>query len=438
MRKTLFLLTLFVLFGSVFSSAEAQNTDAGVKPSVVTGEVTSTNSDKIVLQTKDGAMEVMLSEKTEYKRVPPENPSLKAAVASNFSDIGVGDKLLVTGIVAADKKSIPAKAVYLMTKSDIAQRQTKEQEQWRTRGISGKITLVNAQAKQLTVSTRALTGEKIIVVTAKDNADFRRYAPDSVQFSQAKPSAIDEIKPGDMIRALGDKSADETAFSAEKIVTGSFQTIGGTVKAIDTAKNEVTITDIQTKKDITVVVGSNSVLKQFPAEMAQRMAQFQAMQAAGIQPGGGQGGMRPAQRANPPADAQSNAEGQARGQRMGQGGGMGARGGSIDDMLERFPNITVADLKVGDMIAASSTKGANSDRVTAIKLLSGVEPFLKMPQIGGGRQNGGQRARFRFYHSGTRWHRTSLKVYKIIHPGRKSEKVLQPFGFPNREKADKS
>ena len=74
---------------------------------------------------------------------------------------------------------------------------------------------------------------------------------------------------------------------------------------------------------------------------------------------------------------------------MGQGGGM--RGGSIDDMLERFPNITIGDLKVGDMVAVSSTKGANLENVTAIKLLSGVEPFLKTPQFpqGGGRRGGG-------------------------------------------------
>jgi hypothetical protein len=352
------------------------------------GEVVSTSGDKIVLQTKDGSMDVVLSGKTAYKRVPPENPSLKAAVDSNFSDIGVGDKLMVTGIVSTDKKSVPAKAVYLMTKSDITQRQTKEQEQWRTRGISGKVTLVNAQAKQLTVSTRALTGDKDVVVTVKDNADFRRYAPDSVQFSQAKQSTLDEIKPGDMIRALGDKSADGSTFSAERVVTGSFQTIGGTIKAIDAAKNEITITNIQTKKDMTIVVGDNSVLKQFPAEMAQRMAQFQAMQAGGIQPGG-QGGMRPPRAANPQG-GQPSGEGQTGGQRPAQGGGMGMRaGGSIDDMLDRFPNITVADLKVGDMIAASSTKGADSDRVTAIKLLSGVEPFLKAPQ--GARQGGGQR-----------------------------------------------
>ncbi len=389
MRKILFLLTLLIITGSILSSGvRAQATDAGAKPSVIAGEVATIGVDKIVLQTKDGAtMDVMLSGKTEYKRVPPDNPSLKAAVASNFSDIAVGDKLIVTGIVSSDKKSLPAKAVYLMTKSDIAQKQTKEQEQWRTRGISGKVTAVNPQTKQITVSTRGFAGEKITILTPKDSADFRRYAADSVQFSQAKSSTIDEIKAGDSIRALGDKSADGASFTAERIVTGSFQTIAGTIKAIDAAKNEITIGNLQTKKDMTIAVGANSVLKQFPAEMAQRMAQFQLMQAGGMQPGGG---MRPPQSANPPSN-QPNAEGQNPNRGMGQGGGMGMRGGgSIDDMLDRFPNITITDLKVGEMIALSSTKSANSDRVTAIKLLSGVEPFLKTQQTAGGRP-GGQR-----------------------------------------------
>lgn len=374
MRKILFLLTLFVLAGSVFSSVRAQTVDAGAKPSVVTGEVISTSGDKIVLQTKDGSMNVMLSGKTDYKRVPPDNPSLKSAIASSFSDIGVGDKLLVTGIISADKQTIPAKAVYLMTKADISDRQTKERAQWQTRGISGKVTAINPQTKEITVSMTGLTGARInTVLTPKDTADFRRYAPDSVQFSQAKPSSIDEIKPGDMIRALGDKSADGSTFSAERVITGSFQTVGGTIKAIDAAKKEITITDIQTKKDVTVIVGDNSVLKQFPAEMAQRLAQMQMMQRGG-------GGMRP------PQNAQAQTTGNPQ---NGQGGGMATRGGSIDDMLDRFPNITVADLKVGDMIALSSAKGENSDRLTAIKLLSGVEPFLKVAQFGG--RQGGQR-----------------------------------------------
>lgn len=386
MRKLLFLLVLFVLVGAGFSNVRAQ--EASAKPSVVTGEVSSTSADKIVLQTKDGSFDVMLSGKTEYKRVPPDNPSLKAAVAASFSDIGIGDKLLVTGMMSADKKSLPAKFVYLMTKSDIAQKQTKDQEQWRTRGITGKVTAINPQAKQITVSVRGLAGERTTVLNAQDSTDFRRYAPDSVEFSQAKSSSIDEIKVGDSVRALGDRSADGASFSAERVVTGSFQTVGGTIKAIDAVKNEIIVTNIQTKKDTTIVVGNNSVLKQFPAEMAQQMAQFQTMSA------GGQGGMRPPQTAastggQPNAQNQNANAAAAPGEGMRRGGGM--RGGSIDDMLDRFPNITLADLKVGDMIAASSTKGADTDRVTAIKLLSGVEPFLKMQQAAGNRQGNGQR-----------------------------------------------
>jgi hypothetical protein len=58
--------------------------------------------------------------------------------------------------------------------------------------------------------------------------------------------------------------------------------------------------------------------------------------------------------------------------RMGGGGGRG----EFDDMIERFPNISLAELKVGSAVAASSTAGAVPGRVTAIKLLSGVEPFF--------------------------------------------------------------
>ncbi len=134
MRQRIILLALFVFLASVNPLVRAQATDTSVKPSVVTGEVSAVSDSKIVLQTKDGAVEVALSGKTEYKRVSPEKPSLATAVASNFSDIAIGDKVIVTGILATDKKSIPAKSVYLMTKSDIAQKHNQDQEQWKTCG----------------------------------------------------------------------------------------------------------------------------------------------------------------------------------------------------------------------------------------------------------------------------------------------------------------
>src|SRR3954470_23534935 len=114
MRKLLFLTFIFLLgsFGSVVL-AQTQ------KPSLIMGDVTSVSDNKIVLQTKDGAIDVQLSAATQYKRVSPENPSLQAAVASSLADIAAGDKIVASGFMAEDKKSIPARTVYLMTKSDI-------------------------------------------------------------------------------------------------------------------------------------------------------------------------------------------------------------------------------------------------------------------------------------------------------------------------------
>ncbi|HLM02579.1 MAG TPA: hypothetical protein VK400_16115, partial [Pyrinomonadaceae bacterium] len=60
----------------------------------------------------------------------------------------------------------------------------------------------------------------------------------------------------------------------------------------------------------------------------------------------------------------------------GGGGQMRGGRGEFDDMIERFPNISLADLKVGAAVAASSTNSTTPGRVTAIKLLSGVEPFF--------------------------------------------------------------
>ena len=350
----------------------------GVKPSALTGDVVSVSDSKIVLKTKDGELDVALSGATEFKRVPPENPTLKGAVPAALADIGVGDKLLVTGILSEDKRSLPARAVYLMTKSDIARKQAKDVERWATRGISGRVASVNTAANQVTIEVRGLMNTTNVVVTAKPDAEFKRYAPNSVKYDEAVESSVAEIKPGDMFRAVGDRGEDGATFAAEEIVTGAFQTIAGEVKSVDTAKNEVIITDARTKKDVVVSLGSFSVLKKFPEEMAQRMSQ-----AGGGAGPGAQGGIRPAS-GQPGAARPAGQPGGGQGGQMRAGG---ARGG-IDDMFERLPVITVADLKAGDVIAVSSSKNGSEDKVAAIKVLAGVGPFIAAAQAQAAMQGG--------------------------------------------------
>jgi len=386
MHKKLFLSAVILLFGLFSLTAFAQ-----VKPTLFNGDVVSISAEKIVLKTANGEIEAILSDKTKYLRVPPDNPSPSAATPSSFSEVGVGDKVIISVVIPEDKKTLPVRSVYLMSKSEITQRQVKDKEEWRTRGTVGKVAGYNVQTRVITITTRGMGGEKTIAVKPKENAEFYRYAPDSIEFSKATKSKITDIEANDEIRVLGDKNADGTEIEAEKIVTGAFKTNGGTIKSIDVEKNEVIITDFQTKKDIAVKIGDNSILKQFPAEMAQRMAMFQT--------GGGQGGFRPptqggSGQTTPQPNPQQQTP-QTPGQTptgMGQGGGFRA-GGGIDD--SRFPTIKISDLKVGEMIGVLSTRNQDQSNIKAIKLFSCVEPFVKMAQMaaaqggGGNRQGGG-------------------------------------------------
>jgi hypothetical protein len=363
MLKRSHIFTAFLLVAAIAAASFGQ-TPANVKPSLVPGDVVSVESGKIVFTTKDGETTAVLSDKTEFKKIPADNQKLSAAMPAALSDISVGDKIVVSGFPAEDKKTVPARTVYLMSKSDLAQAKAKDLERWQTRGVSGKVKAVNPDTKQITVDISGLMGTRSITLTPKPEAVYKRYAPNSIKYSEAQASSFGEIGVGDGIRAVGDRGADGASFAAEEVLSGAFQTHAGTVKSIDAAKNEVVITELQTKKDVTVSLGSASMMKKFPEQMAQMLAARQT--------GGGPGGPG----------------GQGGGQMVRLGGGQGGPGGpgggprgGIDDMLERFPTITATDLKAGDMIAVSSTKTASLDRITAIKLLAGVEPFIRMAQM---------------------------------------------------------
>ena len=380
MLRNIVFTSAVVLLAGVFSGAFAQAT----KASLVSGEITAIGDGKITVNTANGAVEIALNDKTEFKRTPADKPSLTTATAAELTDAAIGDKVVVSGFPSTDGKSVAARTVYLMTKADITRKQNKDAAEWRARGITGKVKSVNQQLGQMTIEVRNMVGSTDVTLTPKGDAKFKRYAQDSIRFDEAKDSSLAEIQTGDMVRALGDRSSDGTAFSAEQVVSGAFQTVAGTIKSVDAEKNEVVIKNLVTDKDTIVVVGDASVVKRYPAEIAERMAAFQ-MGGGGPRPVGQGGGQR---------GGGQPAGGQPAGARPGPGGarvmGAPAGGGSVDEMIERFPNIKVADLKVGDMIALSSTKNGSADRIKAIKLLAGVEPFLRMAAGpgGGGRGRG--------------------------------------------------
>lgn len=402
MRKLLYVFALVTMIVFQVASAHGQGsssapapskTDAGVTPNGVIGEVkdivpVNSSFGSLIIKTDAGTIvNATLDGKTTYMRLAPGEKTLKNAAKITFADIAVGDRVWARGKVSEDQKSVAALALIVMTRADIAQKQERDRAEWQRRGITGRVTAINPAGQEITVSVRGRVGERPMTIVPASDARFRRYAPDSVKFSDARPSSFAELKVGDQLRALGERSADGGRYTAEEVVTGSFRMVGGPITEINAATGEIKITNLQTGQPLTVVVGRDSILRRLPPAMAERLAQRASGDGpngagAGTAPGNGprrggqqEGGGDGSSGAMRPAGA-GDGTGGAR-QRMGAGGG-GAP--DFQEMFDNLPAITVAELKKGDAIIVSSTTGVDPTRVTAIRLAAGVEPILNRPQ----------------------------------------------------------
>jgi len=355
-----------------------QGGDPNITAKYAVGEVKTIDATakQLTIKTDAGSMvSVSLSDKTTYKKLAPGEKSLTNATDVTFADIAEGDRVMARGNVAADMKSVPAAMIVVMTKGDLAKKAEAERAEWRRRGILGVITALKPDTKEITITHRTMAGNQLVVIPVTDKTEMVRYAPDSIKFSDAKPSQFSELKVGDQLRALGDRTEDPLRFNPEKVVTGSFRTVGGVVTAIDAATGEIKINELEKKTPLTIVIKQDAVLRRFPAEFGM-----------GMRPGGGAapaGGGAPAQ-----GNAQQRPQGSAPNGPGGPGaGGPGGRPGfNINDMLERLPIISLADVKVGDTIIVSSTQGVDPTRLTAISLVAGADTLLAMlaprPQAG--------------------------------------------------------
>jgi hypothetical protein len=384
MRKLLTLLTLAL---ALSAAALAQTNDRNITDNGVIGEVVAVdqNAKQLFVKTDAGSVVVVaVADNARIMRNPPGEQRVDKATPMTLAEMTAGDRVFARGTVSDDRKTVTGRILIVNTKADITAKNEKERAEWQARGVVGTVSAVNAEAKEITISTRTPEGPKPVVVAAGGAAvKLRRYAPDSIKFADAKPSTFEEVKPGDQLRAKGERTADGSRLTAEEVVTGSFRTTLGTVKAVDAAKNEITV-EQPDKKTLTVVVRADSVLKQVPAEMATMMGGGGPGGPGGA-PGGGN---RVIMQGGPPPGGAAPAAG---GQAAPGAGGPVRRMMDPQQMLERLPAVTLAELKPGQMIVVSSTVGADPTRVTAIQLVSNVEPLVAMMsrRPGGGSSSGG-------------------------------------------------
>jgi hypothetical protein len=378
--------------GHVLAQDKPASSSTTAQVAKAVGTIKSIQADSITVAAESGGeVTAKLMGSTKILRVPPGEKDLKNATALQAQDLQPGDRVLIRGSASTDADGhttvIAALAVIVMKQADVAAKQQHDRDDWQKRGVGGLVTKVDAATGTITISSGGMGVNRSIAVRITKDTVLRRYAPDSVNFDDAKPAPATEfmaqIKAGDQLRARGTRSPDGSEVSAEEVVAGAFRNIAGTIKAIDASTNTMTVQDAISKGAVVVKVSPDSQMKKLPAEMAQRIAmRLKGMAGAGsADPAGANGqGQTQSQTQGQTTTGQGAAPsaGTARPAPESQAGrGPGGNGPpDLQRMLSRLPNSTLADLQKGDAVMIVSTEGGDSGVVTAITLLAGVEAIL--------------------------------------------------------------
>ncbi|MGC2637812.1 MAG: DUF5666 domain-containing protein [Acidobacteriaceae bacterium] len=331
----------------------------------VIGTVSTVSGNAVTVKTDAGAtVTVTVLDAAKVLRTAPGQKSLASATKITVADMGAGDRVLMA--VGGDP---PTATIVVVNKaSDIAAMQQQEQADWQRRGVGGLVKAADPASGTITISQ----GTRTVTLKTTSSTVFRRYAPDSVKFTDAQPSTLAAIQAGDQVQARGDKNADGSEVTAEEIVSGSFRNIAGMIVSTDASAGSFTVKDLVTKKTVIIRTTPDSDMRKLDPQMAQMMAM--RLKAAG--------NGAPANGAAP-GSASGAGSGQWRqgGGGSGSGNGQGRQGGSAGGgglvrVLQRSPQIQVSDLHKGDAVMIVATAG-NPDAATAIRLVAGVEPMLQ-------------------------------------------------------------
>jgi hypothetical protein len=343
--------------------AFAQSTPSpSVQPNRIVGTVSSVDGNSLTIKSDAGVTTtVNATDSTRVLRAEPGAKSLAEASPIRLADLSVGDRVLVAVTPRTEGSPAVATRIVAMKQGDIAQRQQAEQTEWQRRGVGGLVKSVDRSAATVTIAA----GSRIFIIHTTPKTIFRRYDPESIKFADAKPSSLDQIQPGDQLRARGDRSPGSNDVVADEVVAGSFRNIAGTVNFVDAVANTITVTDLATKKPVVIRVTADSQMHKLPEMVAQGLAARLKNPNGGDTGSGNQGSGASAGAAPPPGGSSKQSA----------GGGQGGQRGDLSQLLQRTPAVQLSDLHKGDAVMIVATQG-NSSSATAVTLLAGVELLL--------------------------------------------------------------
>jgi hypothetical protein len=334
----------FLLSSIVWDAGTAPRFAQDVRPIGIV-QVIDPPARQIKIKTDAGPeLTIAYDSEARFVQVAPGAKDLSNAITIKVADVAVGDRILARGRIGNDSNSFIATSIVVMSRADLAKKHAAERAEWERRGIGGLITAVNPGSQEITIKAPAIVSTQPLVISFKQGALLRRYAPDSVKFSDALPSRFEELAIGDQVRALGTITEDRSRFTAEELVSGSFRTIAATVVGLDVGTNTIVVTDLASTKRVQVNIVRDTTMRRLSPQVTQMLASRN--QSAG-------------------SDA---SQGNAR---------------DLQSILEKLPAFSVADLKPGDALIISCTNSSDGSRVTAITILAGVEPILRSSSKGG-------------------------------------------------------
>ena len=332
-------MTKHVLISAIIALTFSGFTQAQTSPSTqarVLGDVSAIDAanNQVSLKTSEGRLvTVLVHAKTLYRRVAPGETTLEHASVISFEDIAVGDRVLARG-EASQIDSVRANALIVIAKTDIAQKRVQDREEWTKRGIAGRITALNPDTKEITLA-RTQESSSPLIIQAAGNVRFRRYSKDSVRFRDSAESSFAELKVGDQLRALGNKSADGSRFTPEEIISGSFRSVGGIITEVKAESKEVVVKDPNSAQPVTIKLNDDSMMRRLSPDLVKVLEQRIA------------------------ANSQTSS------------------GGDIQSAIEKLSPISISDLKPGEAMLATSTQGVDPSHVTAVVLVMGVDSLFK-------------------------------------------------------------
>ena len=212
-----------------------------------------------------------------------------------------------------------------------------------TSSVVGTVVTLDKTTKTISIKTDQ---NATLVIKANETTVCLRVPLGAQSLDKATPILFDDIATGDRLLARGNKAQDE--FAALRIVVlskddvakqrESFKTIGATLTVIDLEKGEISATTLDQKKPIQIATVKESSVRRIPATMVLAIAQK--------------------------ARANSQSE--------------------VQQMIETLPVLPLSDLKVGDVVSITGIREKDEARITAIKMVAGVDAVLKAmaPQPG--------------------------------------------------------